>query len=80
MASKSDGDWRQTEARSYSSVNTEKEFMKVSSSLQNAGLAPDNFAVDDNTKQLIRKYEERFEKSKKTQEIEEHSRFPLEKE
>ena len=74
MASKSDGDWRQTEARSYSSVNTEKEFMKVSSSLQNAGLAPDN------TKQLIRKYEERFEQSKKTQEIEEHSRFPLEKE
>lgn len=54
--------------------------MKVSSSLQNAGLAPDNFAVDDNTKQLIRKYEERFEQSKKTQEIEEHSRFPLEKE
>ena len=49
-------------------------------SLQNANLAPDNFAVDDNTKQLIRKYEERFEQSKKTQEIEEHSRFPLEKE
>ena len=67
MASKSDGDWRQTEARDFTS-------------LQNAGLAPDNIAVDDNTKQLIRKYEERFEQSKKTQEIEEHSRFPLEKE
>ena len=38
-----------------------------------------DYAVDENTKQLIRRYAERFEQSKKTHEMEERRRFPLEK-
>ena len=38
-----------------------------------------DYAKDENTKQLIRKYAEKYEQSKRRHEVEERKRFPLEK-
>ena len=43
------------------------------------GHTPLDYAKDENTKQLIRKYAEKFEQKKKQRDLEERKRFPLEK-